>query len=530
MNISITEKQIIQENTKTIFLKPTKGLSNRIYNIDSMITFMWKYKFEKLKICWSDSEGFEDNCKFENLFDISNLNHKISFINEEDFYDQSKDIYHLHYYVKQNPASGKYSYTVNMLDIINKITSESFCYEWFARIDSIFPSIIKRDKKFISNLKPNPKIRSEIDNFCDENHISTINGIHIRRNDAISSPYGFNYELSSDQSFINLINHKIEENSVFLTTDCLEIQKKIIGKCESKNILHTNKSFEIIKNEKEKKNNTEDAVIDLFVLSRCKKIYGTNYSSFCLLASDISNKNYETVLINNYYHYSKNVLPNLSTVVAVKNRFSQLKIALHSWLTQESIKEIIIVDSSSSDVDYDFLASLGPKINYIKYLDKPNVFHRSKCLNIGINSAKYEHIFKMDVDYIISPYININQWLDINWDREFITGSANQRFMENEMGFLHFLHGFIATSKKNLLDAGGYDENFESYGWEDTDLYHRLINEGGLSRRIIPISKDFVPMHHMPHSDFHRTKNQEIKSRDESLLHNIKKSKYPYVL
>ena len=97
MNISITEKQIIQENTKTICLKPTKGLSNRIYNIDSMITFMWKYKFEKLKICWSDSEGFEDNCKFENLFDISNLNHKISFINEEDFYDQSKDIYHLHY-------------------------------------------------------------------------------------------------------------------------------------------------------------------------------------------------------------------------------------------------------------------------------------------------------------------------------------------------------------------------------------------------------------------------------------------------
>ena len=160
----------------------------------------------------------------------------------------------------------------------------------------------------------------------------------------------------------------------------------------------------------------------------------------------------------------------------------------------------------------------------MSYTNKPQ-YHVSKVLNECVKRAKYDYIIKSDVDYIANSYLQLNEWLDLNWENEFMVGSWTHKIIDNGMGFMEHLNGLLICKRQHIKKAGMYNEAFKGYGYEDTDLYDRLINEVKLAKRIIPNTANFVPIYHNPHSDYHRSENYDIKDIKKSDMINRKISK-----
>ena len=203
----------------------------------------------------------------------------------------------------------------------------------------------------------------------------------------------------------------------------------------------------------------------------------------------------------------------MSAIVAVKDRFSVLKSTINSWLIHPEIKEIIIVDWTSKDLDKNDLLRMDKRIKVIT-VEGEDFFHLSRAYNRAIENTNFEHIIKLDVDYFLNPYMNLNQWLCFDRETEFMTGCWSFKHIDNCCGFLEYLNGFMAIAKKHLISVGSYAGNKHGYGYDDCHLYKRL-EEIGLRRRTINLGSNYIPILHIPHSDFKRSqyyKNKDIRA------------------
>lgn len=514
----LSYQKLNNSEAKYIYLKPTKGLANRIFNINSFYNFAKTFDFTKIKLCWSKSIGFSEE-KFEDLFDITSIDQKlIEFITENEYADAANKFLELDQIITQDPYLLEYKYLQPKYKIIDYITHNTFCYSWFAAIHYIFEGIISEHHSFIRSLKPSQTINDKIQTYSMPEDII---GVHIRRGDSMRTEYGHAYGRSTDQSFIQAINYSKTKN-FFLATDCSDVENKVIALCPNKNIFTYKKKFNSkTLTENDNKPNQSDAVSEIFLLSKTQEIYGNDFSTFGMMASQIRTIPFTAITINNYHHMSSNNLPPLSLTVGVKNRFKQLKISLQSWLNQDDVKDITIIDWDSKDIDKKYLESLDDRIRVLSFVNK-EYYHVAKVLNECIKNAKYDHIIKMDVDYIINPYYQLNQWLEIDWETEFMTGCWTQKMMDNSLGFMEYLHGLMICKRENITKINGYNEKLDGYGWEDSDLYGRLY-KFGLIRKVIPNMPNFVPIYHNPHMDFKRTENYKDKNALESLNKNRKR-------
>lgn len=505
---------------KTLYIKPTQGLANRLLFINSCLNFVYRYNFDHLKIFWTQTHGFSD-IHFQEIFDTTDMDLKISFVDEEEYTKASDNLMNLENVVKQDTFTLEYEiYDHHLLDYISKT---SFTFSSWICFEYLYPTIFPYDFDFIKSLKPKKIWQHKIDSYKIPDDCV---GVHIRRGDTKYSQYAYRYQNSLVSSYVNIINNEIESKNIFLSTDCELTQKKVIQSCGDKNIIVTNKSFvEYNLTEKEMKDHQIDAAIDFFCLSKCKEIYGNKHSTFGTTASKLLDSKFHEVDIKNAYHYNNFSLPPMTLTVGIKNRFQQLKVALNSWIIQDAIKEILIVDWDSDDIDRRYLKKLDKRIKVLRVDNQPNYEH-ARVLDTCINNAKYDHILKMDVDYIINPYYKLEQWLDIDWDNQFMAGFWGQKTLDNGLGFVEHLNGFMCVRRDHVHAVGGYNKDFVGYGWEDCELYMRLMDNLGLEKLSVPISKNFVPVYHMPHHDYIRTKYQIIKDREESRLSNISKTEY----
>ena len=501
---------------KYIYIKPTNGIANRIFNISSFCDFAKKFNFSKIYLCWDSSIGFSSD-KFEDLFDIKSVDSEIiEPITGKEYQEACKDYFILDQLVSQDQYTLQYQYWKSQYDIVNYITNNTFCYSWFAAIHYMFPGIINPSNEFVRSLKPSNLVLSKINNTKIEKDSI---GIHVRRGDAMKTPYCYEYHRSTDQSFIEYINNSSSKN-FFLSTDCKSTQKKIINSCPKKNIIVYDKQFNSQDlTELDEKPNQIDAAAELFLLSQTKEIFGSRFSTFGMLASAIKSKPFTEITVDQTYHMCNIDLPPISLVIGVKNRFNPLKICLQSWISQTAIKDIVIVDWDSQDLDEQYLKKLDSRIRIISFNNKPK-YHIAKVMNECIKNAKYEYVIKCDVDYIANPYYQLEQWLDLNWEKEFMTGSWTQKTIDNDMGFMQYLNGLMICKKKHIKDAGMYDERYTEYGWEDSDLYERLNKKLKLIRKIIPNSRNFVPIYHNPHMDYKRTEYYTNKNATQSTQDN----------
>lgn len=140
-------------------------------------------------------------------------------------------------------------------------------------------------KKFYKNFKLKENVITEINNFLGKNDLNNTLGLHIRRTDhIIYLKNSNNMHLYRDDTFyINEINKFMKNNKngkIFLATDNKKTQDFFINNFN--NIIYLKK---IEKNNKLRTTYVKDALIDIIILSKCKKFVGSLKSSFTTTAN-----------------------------------------------------------------------------------------------------------------------------------------------------------------------------------------------------------------------------------------------------
>jgi len=182
----------------------------------------------------------------------------------------------------------------------------------------------------------------------------------------------------------------------------------------------------------------------------------------------------------------------ISVVIATKDRARYLERALASFGEQRGAPsfEVIVVDNGSSDdtkatVDAAAKAAKFP-IRYV-FEKEPN---RGKARNRGIAITEGYLIVFCDDDIVAPPRFLASHETAHSTSGLVVSGPIINVGSYDERpkpSIAHYSGAFLCTCNvsipKPLLDeAGDFDEQFDLYGWEDTELGVRLRDVGARRR------------------------------------------------
>jgi len=154
----------------------------------------------------------------------------------------------------------------------------------------------------------------------------------------------------------------------------------------------------------------------------------------------------------------------VSCVVTSKGRLEHVKISL-PLIAQEFDGQNILVDYDCPEGSGAWASEQGV-CNVVHVSDRP-FFHKTHALNTGARSAHDARwLCFVDADVMVNPGIR----------------SALFDLAENDCRRIVVAHhsdaklvGFLFVSREAFEAVGGYDERFEGWGYQDTDLRLRLI-------------------------------------------------------
>jgi hypothetical protein len=194
---------------------------------------------------------------------------------------------------------------------------------------------------------------------------------------------------------------------------------------------------------------------------------------------------------------AQNNLKDFTFVTACRNRESNLKIAIQSWIFHSPAK-IIICDWGSKEPLS--LASLGiPNASHVVEIIR--VEAESWILTWAFNEAlakvNTKYTLKLDCDHVLSEDFFVSNRLQ---DNRFLR--CNWRYAA--AGQSH-VNGVFMACTSLLKRVGYYDERITTYGWDDSDLYARLHE---LSESSALITNGSV--HHIDQAEEQRTSEQAI--------------------
>jgi len=194
----------------------------------------------------------------------------------------------------------------------------------------------------------------------------------------------------------------------------------------------------------------------------------------------------------------------ISVVIGTYNQKEILKLVLESFFKQSlpaNEYELIVVDSFSTDGTDQMIESLTPtcRLNYLRRENQGKAAAR----NFGVSQAKAEIILLTDADMIADPDLleehiklhekkpNISiEGVTLNLKKEIpvaklapchpdVEPYIKQKLRHGQkLKWSYFLSGNLSLTKKSFEKAGGFDENFSVYGWEDIELGFRLSKMG----------------------------------------------------
>jgi len=170
----------------------------------------------------------------------------------------------------------------------------------------------------------------------------------------------------------------------------------------------------------------------------------------------------------------------ISVVIATRNRAALLDGALRSIANQVGAPaiETIVVDNGSTDDTAAVAQAHGVAVVAVP---EPN---RARARNAGIAQAGGEIVLFVDDDVLLPPFF-VAAHARVHAAHTFphvVTGpiinvpGADQRPVPS---LAHASNAFFCTCnasvpRTTLLAVGGFDESFDQYGWEDTELGARL--------------------------------------------------------
>lgn len=212
---------------------------------------------------------------------------------------------------------------------------------------------------------------------------------------------------------------------------------------------------------------------------------------------DLFTKETQDLISNIRFSYLHN--KNVSVVVACMNRLENLLKILPSWINVPYVKDIVIVDySSSKPISEDlFIKSLCDKeLVRIIRVDGETKFNLGKAYNIGFDHCKYNTILKIDSDYVCLDHA----WLDILYKSN---SSIDNLLLRGSYSFSNELSGFFLVDKSKLVY---FREDLNGYGYDEIDLYNR-------TKLLYPKINEIVwfdienSIKHLHHNDKLRTNN-----------------------
>ena len=261
-----------------ITIRPQAGLGNRLRALDSAV-HLSKMLQMPLQIEWVRNK--DCNCAFADLFElIKNFRvvEKYSIIRDDGKIERSLNPFRKLLYNMRMPSASSIFFNRDIVQMKNNkdLSSE------FQDLKNIYiqteTSFIKGKEPF-SFLKPTLFIEEKKDKLTAQYNENTI-GVHIRRSDNVNA-----VNSSPTALFITKMQEEIDINgntNFFLATDSEKEENKLRGLFKEKIITYKKRSYN--RNSKEA---IQDAWIDMLCLSGTKKIFGSYYSSFSEIASEI---------------------------------------------------------------------------------------------------------------------------------------------------------------------------------------------------------------------------------------------------
>lgn len=177
----------------------------------------------------------------------------------------------------------------------------------------------------------------------------------------------------------------------------------------------------------------------------------------------------------------------LSVVIPTYNQAGLLRLCLRS-LTRQTLSaatyEIIVVDDGSTDRTREVIEAFRPQVTAVHL---PANRGRSAARNAGVKAARAPLIVFTDSDVAVRP--DFLHWhLDTHRAHgprilcrgpvvlvHHMDDDLTTRPLPSVLGSPAFLDTANASLEKYaLLEAGGFDESFPGYGWEDFELGLRL--------------------------------------------------------
>jgi hypothetical protein len=320
--LAITHYSIPQKHRKNIYIKVQNGLANRIRTVNSFYSLSESCG-KNLFVCWEKGQGWSDD-KFTDLF---NTNQSVNFIDSDEFSAKGQKIFNLQSSINKEENGLSYTFFDSEKNIYYKIMTEDFCYEGDSCLEYMMPKFFKEQNHFYSLLHPVQWIQDKIDAVSNTFDNNTV-GVHVRRGDAWNSRIKDKFKISDDQSFFYLLDKEIDKNpdvKFFLSTDSEETNRKFINRYGNKIIYNQEKVFFNSVFVHEPKYHQDDAVVDLFLLSKTSKIIGSNFSSFSYLSSKIASKQLVIAKTRQESNEFKKEINNIGISVSEDSKILEIK-------------------------------------------------------------------------------------------------------------------------------------------------------------------------------------------------------------
>lgn len=180
-----------------------------------------------------------------------------------------------------------------------------------------------------------------------------------------------------------------------------------------------------------------------------------------------------------------------SLIIPTRNRADILRLSIPRFLDQTVAQEryeIVVVDDASGDDTEAAVAESGaPNIIYRRHdTHKAAAYTRNRA----IEAASGKLLVFVDDDALVRPdYIQQHMEAHEKFPQAVVSGpivecSTPPAERNPPAGWWLGRHsnpfptGNASILRETMLRAGGFDEDFDSYGWEDSEMYRRLVKVG----------------------------------------------------
>jgi glycosyltransferase involved in cell wall biosynthesis len=174
---------------------------------------------------------------------------------------------------------------------------------------------------------------------------------------------------------------------------------------------------------------------------------------------------------------------DFSVVIATKDRQEYLRRTLESLEDQTRAPqfEVIVVDNGSTDATKSVVEACAGRSVPVRYVTEPQP-NRGKARNRGARIAAGRYVLFCDDDVWLPPAWVAAHGAAQKGDDVVVNGpilnvpSYDARPLPT---LANYSRAFLCTcnaslSREAFFRAGGFDETFDLYGWEDTELGVRL--------------------------------------------------------